>query len=396
MKDARIDKTMVQTIALIVAAGRGERARRAGDSTLPKQYCELAGEPVLRWTVGTFLRHAAISAVQVVIHEQDRALYDSAIDGLMPRPPVVGGATRQDSVRLGLESLAGVNPDCVLIHDGARPLVSNALIARVAEALDRAEAVAPLVGVADTLRRKTAQGYALQSREDLFRAQTPQGFRFAAILDAHRTFAAEPATDDFALAERAGLSLASVAGEEMNLKLTNPEDFALAERLAASRLADVRTGTGFDSHRFGPGDSVWLCGMNVPHDFGLEGHSDADCGLHALTDAILGTIGAADIGAHFPPSEERWRGAGSHLFLAHAASLVRAQGGVISHVDVTIICERPKIGPHRESMRARVAEILGIEIARVSVKATTTDGLGFTGRREGIAAQAVATVRLPA
>jgi 2-C-methyl-D-erythritol 4-phosphate cytidylyltransferase/2-C-methyl-D-erythritol 2,4-cyclodiphosphate synthase len=282
-----------------------------------------------------------------------------------------------------------------LIHDGARPLVSNALIARVAQGLDDADAVAPLIGVADTLRRKTAEGYAVQPREDLFRAQTPQGFRFAGILAAHREFAGEAVTDDFALAERAGLRLASVAGEEINLKLTTHEDFALAEILAASALPDVRTGTGFDVHRFGSGEFVWLCGVKVPHDFGLEGHSDADPGLHALTDAILGAICSADIGAHFPPTEERWRGAASHLFLAHAASLVRSQGGVISHVDVTLICERPKIATHRDSMRARIAEILGIDIARVSVKATTTEGLGFTGRNEGIAAQAVATIRLP-
>ncbi|HEY4266265.1 MAG TPA: bifunctional 2-C-methyl-D-erythritol 4-phosphate cytidylyltransferase/2-C-methyl-D-erythritol 2,4-cyclodiphosphate synthase [Micropepsaceae bacterium] len=386
---------MTQTVALIVAAGRGERARRAGDSTLPKQYSELAGQPVLRWTAGAFLRHAAVSAVQVVIRDEDRASYRSAVAGLTLPPPVCGGATRQESVHRGLESLIPLRPDRVLIHDGARPLVSQTLIARVAQALDEADAVAPLLGVADTLRRKTPQGYAIQPRDDLFRAQTPQGFRFAAILDAHRRFAGEPVTDDFALAERGGLSLASVPGEEMNLKLTTPEDFVLAERLAASRLADVRIGTGFDAHGFGSGDSVWLCGVNVPHDFGLEGHSDADCGLHALTDAILGAIASADIGAHFPPSEERWRGAGSHLFLAHAASLVRAQGGIISHVDVTLLCERPKIGPHRDAMRARMAEILGMDIARVSVKATTTDGLGFIGRREGIAAQAVATIRLP-
>jgi 2-C-methyl-D-erythritol 4-phosphate cytidylyltransferase/2-C-methyl-D-erythritol 2,4-cyclodiphosphate synthase len=385
---------MAQTVALIVAAGRGERAQAPG-TTLPKQYGQLAGRPVLRRAVEAFQSHGAISAVQVVIRQEDREHYESAIAGLTLNAPVPGGATRQESVRHGLESLAALGPDRVVIHDGARPLVSHALIERVVQALDDADAVVPLLAVADTLRRKTAQGYAIEPRQDLFRAQTPQGFRFASILEAHRKLAAEPVTDDFALAERAGLSLASVAGEETNLKLTTREDFTLAERLMASHLPEIRTGTGFDAHRFGAGDSVWLCGVKVPHDLGLEGHSDADCGLHALTDAILGAICAADIGAHFPPSEERWRGAGSHLFLAHAASLVQAQGGVISHVDITLICERPRIGPHREAMRARIAEILGLDIARVSVKATTTDGLGFTGRREGIAAQAVATVRLP-
>jgi 2-C-methyl-D-erythritol 4-phosphate cytidylyltransferase / 2-C-methyl-D-erythritol 2,4-cyclodiphosphate synthase len=388
---------MAETMALIVAAGRGVRAQRAAASpTLPKQYYQLAGKPVLRWAVEAFLGHEAVSDVRVVIANQDREHYESAIAGLNLNPPIAGGATRQESVRLGLEALSAAAPDRVLIHDGARPMLSRDLISRVAKGLNDADAVAPLLGVADTLRRKMATGFAIQPREDLLRAQTPQGFRFAPILNAHRQFAAEAVTDDFALAERAGMSLASVDGEEINMKLTNPEDFALAERLAATALSDVRTGTGFDVHRFTKGDFIWLCGVKVPHDFGLKGHSDADAGLHALTDAILGAIASSDIGAHFPPTEERWKDAASHIFLAHAASLVRAQGGVISHVDVTLICERPKIAPLREAMRARIAEILGIAIARVSVKATTTEGLGFTGRREGIAAQAVATVRLPA
>jgi 2-C-methyl-D-erythritol 4-phosphate cytidylyltransferase/2-C-methyl-D-erythritol 2,4-cyclodiphosphate synthase len=388
---------MTQTLALIVAAGKGERAQRgAVGSAPPKQYCQLAGKPVLRWALEVFAGHQAVSGVHVVIANQDRDHYEQAVSGLTLNPPIPGGSTRQESVRLGLEALAASAPDRVLIHDGARPLVSRTLITRVASALDNAEAVAPLLGVADTLRRKTATGYAVQPRDELFRAQTPQGFHFAGILAAHRRFAHESVTDDFALAERAGMSLASVAGEETNMKVTNPDDFALAERLNSSAFPDVRTGTGFDVHRFVEGGFLWLCGVKIPHDFGLEGHSDADAGLHALTDAILGTIAAGDIGAHFPPTEERWRGAASHVFLAHAASLVHAQGGIISHVDVTLICERPKIGPHREAMRARIAEILGIGIARVSVKATTTEGLGFTGRREGLAAQAIATVRLPA
>ena len=232
-------------------------------------------------------------------------------------------------------------------------------------------------------------------RNSLVRAQTPQGFRFEKIWDAHRRFAGEPATDDLALAERASLTIAAVAGEETNIKLTTADDFIAAERIALSSLLDVRTGSGFDAHRFGPGDHVWLCGVKIAHDYELVGHSDADVGLHALTDAVLGALGAADIGEHFPPSEERWRGAPSHLFLEHAALLVRKRGGIIAHADVTLICERPKLAPHRDAMRARIAEILEIDIGRVSVKATTSDGLGFTGRSEGIAAQAVATIRLP-
>jgi 2-C-methyl-D-erythritol 4-phosphate cytidylyltransferase/2-C-methyl-D-erythritol 2,4-cyclodiphosphate synthase len=382
---------MPETVALIVAAGRG--ARLGGD--IPKQYQVLAGKPVLRWAVEAFLTHGGIAAVQLVVHDDDRDQCAKVLAGLTFEPPALGGATRQDSVRNGLEALSKRRPARVLIHDGARPLVSRELIARVVGALKSADAVAPLLPLSDTLRRKTKSGYTIVPREELFRAQTPQGFAFAKILDAHRRFADEAATDDLALAERAGLSIAAVAGEETNIKLTTADDFTLAEKLAGSTLGDVRTGSGFDAHRFGPGDHVWLCGVKISHSFALVGHSDADAGLHALTDALLGAIGAQDIGAHFEPSDARWRGAGSHLFLAHGAELVREKGGVIAHVDVTLICERPKIAPHREAMRAHIAEILHIDIARVSVKATTSDGLGFTGRSEGIAAQAVATIRLP-
>ena len=392
---------MAETTALIVAAGRGERAHRgasvlpSGGAERPKQYRLLAGKPVLRWAVEAFLPHAA--GVRVVIREEDRALYQSAMTGLTLKAAIIGGTTRQESVHLGLEAIAAESPEprCVLIHDAARPLVSSELIERVAGALDRADAVAPLLRVSDTLRRKTGEHYSLVPRDDLFRAQTPQGFRYSAILEAHRKFANEGFTDDIALAEHAGLRFAAVMGEEMNLKLTVVEDFSLAEGLAASVLADVRIGMGFDVHRFVPGDHVFLCGVEVPHDFGLEGHSDADAGLHALTDAILGAIAAGDIGAHFPPADARWRAAASHLFLAHAASLVRDRGGAIAHADVTLICETPKIAPYREAMRARIAEILAVDLARVSVKATTTEGLGFAGRREGVAAQATATIRLP-
>jgi 2-C-methyl-D-erythritol 4-phosphate cytidylyltransferase/2-C-methyl-D-erythritol 2,4-cyclodiphosphate synthase len=383
---------MAETVALIVAAGRGERA----GGGVPKQFRLLAGKPVLRWAIEAFRTHPEIDAVQTVIHGDDRQRYEDATEGAGLDDPIVGGATRADSVRNGLDALGRSPPRRVLIHDGARPLVSSSLISRIINALDNADAAAPLLPVTDTLRRRTAGGYETVPRDDLLRAQTPQGFRFHKIWDAHRRFAGEPVTDDLALAERANLSIAAVAGEETNIKLTTTDDFAAAEKLALSSLLDVRTGTGFDAHRFGPGDHVWLCGVKVPHSATLVGHSDADVGLHALTDAILGALGAADIGAHFPPSEERWRGAPSHLFLGHAAELVRQRGGFISHVDVTLICERPKVGPHREVMRARLAEILRIDIGRVSVKATTSDGLGFTGRSEGIAAQAVATIRLRA
>jgi 2-C-methyl-D-erythritol 4-phosphate cytidylyltransferase/2-C-methyl-D-erythritol 2,4-cyclodiphosphate synthase len=379
------------TSALIVAAGRGERA--PGDH--PKQYRLLGGKPVLRWVLEAFAFHPAIDGVRVVLREEDRALYADCTAGLNLGAPIIGGATRQLSVRNGLEALAAEAPERVLIHDGARPFVSPGLIAGVVKALDGSDAAIPLLSVVDTLRRKTESGFELMPRDHLRRAQTPQSFVYAKILAAHRKYSAIETTDDMTLAEHAGLSIAEVAGEEMNLKLTSPEDFALAERIAAGRLSDIRTGSGYDVHKFSEGDHVWLCGVKVPHVQGLKGHSDADVGLHALTDAILGAIGAGDIGVHFPPSDPQWRGAPSHIFLAKAASLVAALGGAIAHVDVTLICERPKVTLHREAMRARIAEILNIDISRVSVKATTTEGLGFTGRGEGIAAQGLATVRLP-
>ncbi len=385
-------------MALIVAAGRGERAAATGGvPEIPKQYRDLAGIPVLRHSVMAMLSGLPRDAVFVVIRDEDCSRYETCLAGMIEQAPITGGPARQDSVRLGLEGIAGrCRPDNVLIHDAARPFVSPEVVARVIAGLDSADAVAPMIRVADTLRRNTGTGFSIVPREDMFRTQTPQGFKFDGILAAHKRFSRESFTDDVALAERAGMRVLEVEGEEMNLKLTTPADFELAHRLALSRLPDIRTGTGFDVHRFTRGDHVWLCGVKVPHDFGLEGHSDADAGLHALTDAVLGAIGAGDIGSHFPPSDERWRGAPSDQFLRHAAMLVRDLGGMISHADVTLICERPKIAPHRDAMRARAAEILAIDPARVSIKATTTEGLGFTGRREGLAAQAVATVRLPA
>jgi 2-C-methyl-D-erythritol 4-phosphate cytidylyltransferase/2-C-methyl-D-erythritol 2,4-cyclodiphosphate synthase len=386
---------MSETVALIVAAGGGERM----GGGMPKQYRPLGGRPVLRWVFDAFRCHPKIMDVRVVMRPSDLHLYRAAVAGFDNVVPVVGAQTRQGSVRNGLEALALDQdpPQAVLIHDAARPLVSSELISRVIAGLDRAEAVYPELPLNDTLRRKSPGGKSeLIARDNLGRAQTPQGFIFGAILEAHRRFKREKVTDDIALAEMAGMSVASVEGEEMNIKLTTADDFVTAERLALGSLLDVRTGSGFDAHRFGAGNHVSLCGVKIPHDYALVGHSDADVGLHALTDALLGALGAADIGAHFPPSDERWRGASSHLFLDHAAQLVRQRGGAISHVDVTLICERPKLAPHRDAMRARIASILQIDIGRVSVKATTSDGLGFTGRGEGIAAQAVATLRLPA
>lgn len=383
---------MSSCIALIVAAGSGQRF----GAEQPKQYLDLAGQPVLRRTVEAFRRHPKVSAVRVVINPAFRDLYDAAVAGLDLPEPVAGGASRQDSVRNGLEALADSAPGLVLIHDAARPLIDLDTINAVIAALDTHPAALAAVPVADTLKRGDDGLVAgTVDRSGLWRAQTPQGFRFPAILAAHRDAAGLELTDDAAVAERAGLPVALVPAREENFKVTTPDDLTRATRALDSALSDIRTGSGFDVHRFAEGDHVTLCGVRVPHTQRLDGHSDADVGLHALTDAILGALCAGDIGSHFPPSDPQWRGADSALFLKHAAELVTARGGRIAHVDVTIICERPKVGPHREAMTARVADILGMPVDRVSVKATTTERLGFTGRGEGIAAQAMATIRLP-
>ena len=388
---------MPSCTALIVAAGSGQRF----GAERPKQYLDLAGRPILRRTVEAFLRHPQVSEVRVVINPAFRDLYETAVAGLGLPEPVAGGASRQDSVRNGLETLAESAPDLVLIHDAARPLIDEATISAVIAALDTQPAAVAAVPVADTLKRGR-DGLVADTvdRSGLWRAQTPQGFRFPDILAAHRAAAGLELTDDAAVAERAGLPVALVPAKEENFKVTTPDDLTRAASTLSGRaphadLSDIRTGMGFDVHRFADGDHVTLCGVRVPHTQTLEGHSDADVGLHALTDAILGALCAGDIGSHFPPSDPQWRGADSARFLRHAADLVAERGGRIAHVDVTIICERPKVGPHREAMTARIAEILGMDAGRVSVKATTTEKLGFTGRGEGIAAQAVATVRLP-
>ncbi len=383
---------MPSVAILIVSAGKGERF----GGTMPKQYRLLGGQPILRRTVRA-LSDIANGHIQVVVSPDHLENYNAATAGLGLPVPVLGGATRQESVRNGLEALTPIAPDFVLIHDAARPLVGSALIARILATLEAgAEAAVPMVAVADTLRRQNADGsWELIPREGMWRAQTPQGFRFAEILNAHRQFRTVSVTDDMALAEAAGLAITRVDGEESNMKITTQDDLLYAERLLIGSY-EFRTGSGFDVHRFTEGDHVWLCGIRIAHSHALEGHSDADAGLHALTDAILGAIGAGDIGQHFPPTDERWRNASSDRFLAHAMHLLHEAGGQLVHGDVTLICERPKIGPHREAMRARIADILGIDVGRISVKATTTEGLGFTGRREGLAAESVVTVKLPA
>ncbi len=397
------------TVALIVAAGRGTRAGGPGSTAGPKQYATLGGKTVLARTLEAFSSHPGISAIWVVIHPDDRAVYDDIARQSFPRlrPPVFGGATRQESVRLGLEAIAAAaskgaaSTRRVLIHDAARPFVSGDVIGRVIAALDGHVAVLPALPVAETLKRAGADRLVAGTvdRQGVYAAQTPQGFAFESILAAHRNAAATSAsnfTDDTSIAEWAGIPVAIVDGSAANTKLTTPEDLRMAdERLRAASVPDIRTGQGFDVHRFTAGDHVWLCGLKIPHSHGLDGHSDADVGLHALTDALLGAIADGDIGLHFKNTDPRWKGAASHLFLADAARRVAALGGRITNVDITILCEAPKITPHRDAMRARIAEILALDVSRVAVKATTTEGLGFTGRREGIAALASAMVILP-
>ncbi|PZQ83678.1 MAG: bifunctional 2-C-methyl-D-erythritol 4-phosphate cytidylyltransferase/2-C-methyl-D-erythritol 2,4-cyclodiphosphate synthase [Ancylobacter novellus] len=388
-------QTAMRTDVIVVAAGSGQRAGEG----MPKQYRHIGGQTVLRRTLERFATHEGIRRVLPVIHPDHAALCaESAreLPGILT--PVAGGATRQASVRAGLEALADDPPDLVLIHDAARPFVSARLISDAIATAQRHGAAVPALALVDTIKAVPEPGFLAggPSRDGLRSVQTPQSFRFDLILAAHRgQIGRDDLTDDAAVAEAAGHPVASFAGDPANVKLTTPEDFVTAERNAAAELMDVRTSTGFDVHAFAPGDHVMLGGVRVPHEFGLTGHSDADVVLHAMTDALLGTIGSADIGHHFPPSDPQWKGAASDQFLAHAAALVRAAGGRIAHLDTTVICEAPKIGPHREAMRERIAAIVGISTARVSVKATTSERLGFTGRREGIAALAAATVRLP-
>jgi len=381
-----------RTFVLVVAAGSGQRV--GGD--LPKQYQALAGKPMLRHSLETFAAHPGIAGILVAIHPAQHDLYDAAAAGIAKLlPPVEGGTTRQGSVLNGLERLATERPDYVLIHDAARPLIDAGTISRTIEALARHPAILVAVPVVDTIKRGVAERVGdTVDRRDLWRAQTPQAFHFSSILEAHRKVAGGELTDDAAVAEAAGIPVTFVTGSERNFKVTTQDDMERAERMIGNQM-EFRTGNGFDVHKLIAGDGITMCGVRIPCDMALEGHSDADVGLHAITDAVLGAIGAKDIGAHFPPSDPKWRGAESWQFLDHAAKLVAERGGRVAHCDVTIICERPKVGPHRDAMVARVAEILKIATDRVSVKATTTEKLGFTGRGEGIAAQATATVALP-
>ena len=385
---------MTGCAALILAGGSGSRF--GGD--IPKQYQLLGDRIVLRHAVDAFLTHPAIDDIRVVLRPEDRQLYDAAFKDVPILPPTKGGATRQESTCLGLESLKDLAPDHVLIHDGARPFPDTGIIDRTLKALESNPGAIPALPVNDTLKRAAPDGGTIADtvdRNGLWRAQTPQGFRFQDILAAHDKARGNEMTDDAMIAEKAGLPVALVMGSEDNIKITTTEDMVRMEQRLGGHQAISRVGFGFDVHAFCAGDHVMLCGVRIPHEKALEGHSDADVGLHALTDALLGAIGDGDIGSHFPPSDPQWRNADSADFLGHAGTLIADRDGAIANVDVTLICESPKIGPHREAMRQRIAEILSLELSRVSVKATTTEGLGFTGRREGIAAQAVASVMLP-
>ena len=380
MKSAR---PALSVVALIVAAGKGTRA----GEEVPKQYRPIGGRSVLAHAAAAFVHHPSVARVHVVVADGETARAREALAGLDVSIGV-GGPTRQGSVRRGLDQLG--EADLVLVHDAARPLVPAAMISRVLHALQTEVAVCPALPVVDSLRRGDGCVSGEVPREGLWRAQTPQGFRLDMLRSAHAV-APAGATDDAEIARAAGHRVALVAGDERAMKLTFADDFVRAEAMMGMLTC---TGTGFDVHRFGPGDHLWLCGLRIPHSQGVIGHSDADVGLHALTDAVLGALGDGDIGMHFPPTDARWKGVSSDRFLAHAAGLVAAAGGRIMHVDVTIICEAPKVGPHRDAMRMRIADILRAHHPRVSVKATTTEALGFAGRREGIAAQAAATIRL--
>src|SRR6202047_2558261 len=394
---------MTDTIApVVVAGGRGLRA--GGD--VPKQYREIAGEPVIRPALAAFLAHPQIDSVQPVIHPEDQEIFHAATIGLKKflglkklLAPVWGGATRQASVRAGLEAFAADAPGIVLIHDAARPFLTEALIGRAIAAAKHSGAAVPAVAIADTVKKidDAARVTETLDRSHLRMVQTPQAFVFDLIIAAHRRAAAagrDDFSDDAALAEWAGHRVSTFEGEAGNVKLTTNDDFARAENLR-STLVDVRTGNGFDVHAFADGDHVMLGGVRIPHSRGVTGHSDADVALHALVDGILGALAEGDIGQHFPPSDPQWKGASSDRFLAFACERVRARGGIIANLDVPVVCEAPRVSPHRDAMRERIAAIAGVSVSRVAIKATPSEKLGFTGRGEGLVAMATATVRLP-
>ncbi|MBT8456161.1 MAG: bifunctional 2-C-methyl-D-erythritol 4-phosphate cytidylyltransferase/2-C-methyl-D-erythritol 2,4-cyclodiphosphate synthase [Rhodobacteraceae bacterium] len=382
-----------RTAAIIVAAGRGTRAGEG----LPKQWRTLAGRRVIDWTIAAFEASPHVGQIVVVLHADD-------LDRLAPREGlsvVTGGATRAASVRAGLETLADTDTQLVLIHDAARACVPDITITDMTRMLEKYVAVAPGLPVTDALWKGGEEKPAFhmvigtQDRTGLYRAQTPQAFRFPEILAAHRAYAGD-AADDVEVARAAGIDVRIGPGHEDNIKITTARDFTRAERILKDRMTtsipDIRTGNGFDVHRFGPGDHVTLCGIDIPHGRGLQGHSDADVGLHTVTDAIYGALAAGDIGRHFPPTDPQWKGAASRIFLEHAVGLARDQGFMITHIDCTLICEAPKIGPHAPGMTAKMAEITGLDPTRISIKATTSERLGFTGREEGIAALATVTL----
>ena len=388
-----------KTIALLVAGGKSERMQ----ADMPKPYLPLGEETLLKRTVSAFLSHPGIDGVRVVIRREHHPLYRKAIEGLTLFPCVIGGEARQDSVRLGLESIAHRQPKYVLVHDIARPMVSHALISRVLEALEKNAAVIPALPVADTIKR-AANGRIAETiqRDGLVAVQTPQGFHFDALLAAHQRFKGEQLTDDAALLEKAGSPVTLVEGDAANSKITTAADWKHMQNMLAHQL-ETRTGFGYDVHPLKSHDPdtpvakqhINLCGVKIPFTHYLVGNSDADVGLHALVDAILGTISAGDIGMHFPPDDRKWQGADSSRFLLHAYEMLKQRGGELVHLDVTLVCEKPKVGPYRSQMVEHITQLLKLQPGRVSVKATTTEKLGFTGRGEGIAAQAVATVRVP-
>lgn len=377
--------TMTRVTALIVAAGSGERM----GAGVPKQYRPLSGKPVLRWAVEALLRHPRIDEVRVVIGAMHGALASQVLQGLDVGKLILGGEHRMDSVRAGL---AATTSQRVLVHDAARPFCPPAVVDRLLDALGGHDGAAPVLTIGDTLARAGDRLGAPIDRTGAVRVQTPQAFAADGLRTAYDRWTGEPPTDETSVARAAGLSVAAIAGDPMLDKLTTPGDWDRAEAMLAARLVS-RTGLGFDVHGFAGAGPLMLGGIAVPHSRGLSGHSDADVVLHAITDALLGAAGLGDIGEHFPPSDPQWQGAASDRFLAHAAELIRASGGIIDHVDCTVVCEEPKVGPHRSAMKARIAEILEVSVAEVSIKATTTEGLGFAGRREGIAAQAVASIR---
>jgi len=384
----------MKVVALVVAAGRGVRF---GGPT-PKQWLDCAGTPLLARTLSALAAAPLISHILTVIHPDDLAAYEAALaaSGADALAPAFGGESRQISVRKGLEALMAQRPDIVLIHDGARPFVSVGLVSRAIAAAEAHGAAVPGVAVTDSVKQvEETRIVASPDRAALRTVQTPQAFRFDLILAAHRAASRLDMTDDAAVAEAAGHAVHIFEGDPVNLKVTTMSDLETAARRFAPAVSDIRVGQGFDVHAFVEGDAVWLGGVKIPHSHKLDGHSDADVVIHALCDAIYGALGDGDIGAHFPPSEEKWRGAASSIFLEHAAARVRARGGVIAHLDVNLVCEAPRVGPHRDAMRARIAEIAGISVNRVGVKATTAEKLGFVGRREGVACMALATVRLP-